>query len=77
VLGFSRLESSMAKTKISSTDLVWIFHEESQAFDDFPLHWISIAIVPTAALRQSKNDSKRCTLWSVKRSSSAGFGGEQ
>jgi hypothetical protein len=38
----------MAKTKISSTDLVWKFHEELQAFDDFPLHGIPIAIVPTA-----------------------------
>jgi hypothetical protein len=38
----------MAKKKISSTDLVWIFHQELQAFDDFPLHGISIAIVPTA-----------------------------
>ena len=38
----------MAKTKISSTDLVWIFHEQLQAFDDFPLHGIPIATVPTA-----------------------------
>lgn len=38
----------MAKTKISSTDLAWLFYEELQAFDDFPLHGISIAIVPTA-----------------------------
>jgi hypothetical protein len=37
----------MAAIKISSTDLVWIFHEELQAFDDFPLHGIPIAIVPT------------------------------
>ena len=27
----------MRKTKISSTDLVWRFHEELQAFDDYPL----------------------------------------
>lgn len=38
----------MAKIKISSTDLAWLFHEELQAFDDFPLHGIPIAIVPTA-----------------------------
>ena len=38
----------MAKKKISSTDLAWIIHEELQAFDDFPIHGISIAIVPTA-----------------------------
>jgi hypothetical protein len=64
------------------------FHEELQAFDDFPIHGIPIAIVPTAdagwraltprnvqarrpfgqaALRRSKNESKRRTLWSVDR----------
>ena len=37
----------MAKTKISSTDLIWIFHQKLQAFDDFPLHGIAIAIAPT------------------------------
>ena len=36
----------MAKKKISSTDLVWIFHERLKAFDDHPLHGIPIAIVP-------------------------------
>jgi hypothetical protein len=39
----------MAKTKISNTDLVGRFHEELQAFDDYPLHGIPIAIVPSAA----------------------------
>jgi hypothetical protein len=37
----------MAKKRISSTDLIWIFHQKLQAFDDFPLHGIAIAIVPT------------------------------
>ena len=36
----------MAKTKISNADLVWLFHEELRAFDDFPQHGITIAIVP-------------------------------
>jgi hypothetical protein len=36
----------MAKKKISSTDLIWIFHERLKAFDDHPLHGIPIAIVP-------------------------------
>src|SRR6266436_3255355 len=36
----------MAKKKISSTDLIWIFHERLKAFDDRPLHGIPIAIVP-------------------------------
>jgi hypothetical protein len=36
----------MAKKKISSTDLIWIFHERLRAFDDHPLHGIPIAIVP-------------------------------
>jgi hypothetical protein len=38
----------MAKTKISSTDLVWIFCQELRAFDDVPPHGIPVAIVPTA-----------------------------
>ncbi len=36
----------MAKKKISSTELIWIFHEKLKAFDDHPLHGIPIAIVP-------------------------------
>jgi hypothetical protein len=36
----------MAKIKISSTELVWIFHEKLKAFDDCP-PGTSIAIVPS------------------------------
>ena len=36
----------MAKTKISSTDLIWIFREKLSAFDDCPPS-IPIAIVPS------------------------------
>ena len=36
----------MAKTKISSTDLIWIFREKLSSFDDCPRS-ISIAIVPS------------------------------
>jgi hypothetical protein len=36
----------MAKTRISSTDLIWMFHEKLYEFEDHPLHGISIAIVP-------------------------------
>ena len=39
----------VAKTRISTTDLVWLFHEELKAFEDLPLHGISIAVVPTAS----------------------------
>jgi hypothetical protein len=38
----------MAKTKISSTDLIWIFHEKLKAFDDCPAQGLSVAIVPMA-----------------------------
>ena len=37
----------MAKTKISSTDLIWIFREKLSTFDDCPPS-ISIAIVPSS-----------------------------
>jgi hypothetical protein len=36
----------LAKTKISSTELSWIFQEKLSAFNDFPAS-ISIAIVPS------------------------------
>jgi hypothetical protein len=36
----------LAKTKISSTDLIWIFREKLLSFDDCPLA-IPIAIVPS------------------------------
>ena len=36
----------MAKIKISSTDLIWIFREKLLSFDDCPRS-ISIAIVPS------------------------------
>ena len=36
----------MARKKISSPDLIWLFHEKLKDFDDYPLHGISIAIVP-------------------------------
>jgi hypothetical protein len=35
----------MAKIKISSTELVWIFHQRLEAFDDCPSE-VPIAIVP-------------------------------
>ncbi|MBR1257119.1 hypothetical protein JQ634_25930 [Bradyrhizobium sp. AUGA SZCCT0240] len=49
----------MAKTKISSTDLAWLFHEELQTFDDFPLHGIAIAIVPTAKGTLASTDASQ------------------
>ena len=36
---------SMAKIKISSTELVWVFHQRLEAFDDCPPE-VPIAIVP-------------------------------
>jgi hypothetical protein len=36
----------LAKTKISSTDLIWIFREKLSSFDDCPPS-IPIAIVPS------------------------------
>ena len=38
-------EAKMAKKAISSTDLIWIFHEKLKEFDDCP-DSMSIAIVP-------------------------------
>jgi hypothetical protein len=37
----------MARKPISSTDLIWIFHEKLEAFDDCP-EGASIAVVPAS-----------------------------
>ena len=39
-------EENMAKKAISSTDLIWLFHERLREFHDFPQSGLSIAIVP-------------------------------
>jgi hypothetical protein len=36
----------MAKNAISSTDLIWLFHERLRESHDYPQSGISIAIVP-------------------------------
>jgi hypothetical protein len=36
----------MRKKSISSTDLIWLFHEKLREFDDCPGSRLSIAIVP-------------------------------
>ena len=36
----------MAKKAISSTDLIWLFHEQLKEFHDCPVSALSIAIVP-------------------------------
>ena len=38
-------EENMAKKAISSTDLIWLFHERLREFHDFPQSGLSIAIV--------------------------------
>jgi hypothetical protein len=38
----------MAKKAISSTELIWIFHEKINELDDCPAQGLSIAIVPAA-----------------------------
>ena len=36
----------MAKKAISSTELIWIFHEKIKELDDRPAQGLSIAVVP-------------------------------
>ena len=47
-LRFSQKDFPLAKTKVSSTDLIWMFHERLSSFDDCNSS-IPIAIVPTDA----------------------------
>jgi hypothetical protein len=48
----------MAKTKISSTDLIWIFREKLSSFDDCSPS-TSIAIVPSSEGWTSCDDTPR------------------
>lgn len=36
----------MARKRISSSDLVWMFHERLKEYDDHPFHGISVAVLP-------------------------------
>jgi hypothetical protein len=39
----------MARKRISSSDLIWIFHERLKEYDDHPFTGISLAVVPTGS----------------------------
>ena len=39
----------MARKTISSSDLIWIFHQKLQEYGDHPFHGISLAIIPRGA----------------------------
>lgn len=52
----------MAKKKVSSTDLIWQFHQKLRTFDDYPLHGISVALVP-----ETKGDWRAITTRKVMR----------
>ena len=54
-------EMRMARKKISSTELVWLFHEKLKEFDDHPQHGISVAIVP-----EDKGEWRAVTTRNVK-----------
>jgi hypothetical protein len=42
-----KLAKSMKKTKVSSTDLIWMIHQRLLSFVDFPQqNQVSLAIVP-------------------------------
>jgi hypothetical protein len=55
----------MAKSRISATDLIWIFRERMQAFEDCA-SGISLAIVPSkegwsvVMNARGRNDNPRC-----------------
>jgi hypothetical protein len=51
----------MGKKAISSTELIWIFHEKIKEFDDCPRGGLSIAIVPTPDVGWSALMSARQT----------------
>ena len=50
----------MARKRISSTDLIWQFHEKLREFDDYPVQGISVAIVP-----ENKGEWKAVTTQNV------------
>lgn len=36
----------MARKRISSSDLVWMFHERLKEYDDHPFHGVPLAVIP-------------------------------
>ena len=38
--------ANMARKRISSSDLVWMFHERLREYDDHPFHGVSLAVIP-------------------------------
>ena len=39
--------NDMARKRVSSSDLIWIFHERLKEHDDHPFGGIAIAIIPS------------------------------
>ena len=37
----------MGRKKISSSDLIWLFHQRLKDYEDHPFHGISLAVIPT------------------------------
>jgi hypothetical protein len=37
----------MRRKRVSSSDLIWMFHEKLQEYSDHPFHGISLAIIPS------------------------------
>jgi hypothetical protein len=35
----------MARKKVSSSDLIWMFHQKLEEYSDHPFHGISLAII--------------------------------
>ena len=39
--------SDMGRKRMSSLDLIWIFHERLKEYDDHPFHGVALAVIPT------------------------------
>lgn len=48
ILSFNRWRrgDDMARKRVSSSDLVWMFHERLKEYQDHPFHGISLAVIP-------------------------------
>jgi hypothetical protein len=40
------VEAAMARRRISSSDLIWMFHERLKEYDDHPFTGVALAVIP-------------------------------
>ena len=53
------MRGAMARKRISSPDLIWVFHERLKEYGDHPFHGVALAVIPSGNGDWSVAVSKR------------------